>query len=365
MNDALKELFNAYKHLPVGVMFFKNGELFFVNDHLRGVLLVDNLSSDDIIQIIGGMIQLESPSHASLIKFLLQNDFFYYGDRIVQIEREKIGDIDIVVLVRLSDKAIDAVDSTQSIRLMRSEKTSVSLDISDDQQKILNKALGTWEHETFPSIVLYKGIPIKGNVEILAVEQGEMKLKVEKKQLIGAQMGTQWIAGSKRDTMLSATVSRYDLKQRCVWLKNLTIISEGFHQRKVIRYYADENDRFIISFGGKKISLPLRRVSEKGVSVHTDDAASLVTLSSIAGRTLDVQLVLEGKTISVNAVWLYTIALDSSLMKAAFTIGYDLHNGAILREWLNMKQLKIIKEVRNFVEMLPSPEREMPQDWVI
>lgn len=28
MSEALKELFDAYKHLPVGVMFFKEHKLF-------------------------------------------------------------------------------------------------------------------------------------------------------------------------------------------------------------------------------------------------------------------------------------------------------------------------------------------------
>ncbi|MDD5212085.1 MAG: hypothetical protein PHV62_06700 [Sulfuricurvum sp.] len=50
MNDTLKELFIIYKNLPVGVIFFKHEKLIFVNDHLRSVLLFDNLTGDDILQ---------------------------------------------------------------------------------------------------------------------------------------------------------------------------------------------------------------------------------------------------------------------------------------------------------------------------
>jgi len=57
----------------------------------------------------------------------------------------------------------------------------------------------------------------------------------------------------------------------------------------------------------------------------------------------------------VKALWLYIVALDdASRMKAAFKIEYDKHNGILLREWLNTQQLRLIKEVRNFVQMISS-----------
>jgi hypothetical protein len=52
-------------------------------------------------------------------------------------------------------------------------------------------------------------------------------------------------------------------------------------------------------------------------------------------------------------------------MKVAFSIGYDLHYGSLLREWLNEKQLQLIKEVHNFVQMLPPPTTESATEWVI
>ena len=53
------------------------------------------------------------------------------------------------------------------------------------------------------------------------------------------------------------------------------------------------------------------------------------------------------------------------MMKVAFTIGYDFQNGELLREWMNAGQLRLIKEIRNFIQMIPPPEREIPHDWVI
>lgn len=165
--------------------------------------------------------------------------------------------------------------------------------------------------------------------------------------------------------MLSGRISQYNLNERSVWLENLQIVSEGFYRRSVIRYEADESDRIDISIGGKKFSLRLRRVSEKAISIQTDDTATLVALATIAGRTLDAKLLLSGKIIAVKAVWLYTIGIKESLMKVVFTIGYDLYNGTHIRDWLSAEQLRIIKEIQNFVEMLPPPEREIAQDWVI
>lgn len=368
MNDALKELFGAYKHLPVGVMFFKDEKLFFINEHLRNILLLATLSSDEIVNIVGGMVGLESPSHSSLNDFFSRNDFFLYGDRVIQIERQIAEGIHIFVLLRLSEKAIEAVDSTRELRLLRREKAPVSSCTANDEQELLKKVLGTWDKGLFPSIVLYKGIPIKSDCSLLETKEGKIAIQVEKKQLAAAQIGTQWLIGNKRTAMLYGEVCRYDLSKNTVWLKNLTVLSEGFHLRSVIRYAADEeNDRFIISIGGKKRSLILRDVSEKGISIQTDDPSVLVSLSTIAGRTMDASLLLSGNKIALNAVWLYTICLDDSsgMMKVAFSIGYDLHNGELLREWMNAGQLRLIKEIRNFIQMLPTPVKEIPHDWVI
>ncbi|WP_310440193.1 hypothetical protein [Sulfuricurvum sp.] len=368
MNDALKELFNAYKYLPVGVMFFKNETLFFVNEHLRTLLLLANLSSDEIIEIIGSMVGLENPSHSTLNDFLTYNDLFLYGDRVIQIERNIADDITIFVLIRLSEKAIEAVDSTRELRLLRREKNINTNSTDHNEAEILEKALGSWEKGHFPSIVLYKGIPIKSDCMIMDAKGGEISIKVEKKQLAAAQVGTQWLVGTKRNAMLYGEVCRYDLNRSTVSLENLTILSQGFHLRNVIRYIADEdNDRLILTIQGKKSLLALRNVSEKGISVKTDDTSILVALSTISGRTINAILLLNGNKIAINAVWLYTVPLDESsgMMKIAFTIGYDLHNGALLREWMNAGQLQLIKEVRNFIQMIPTPEKETPHNWVI
>lgn len=371
MNDALKELFNAYKHLPIGVMFFKDENLFFVNEHLRSMLLLATLSSDEVINIICGMVGLETPSHSVLHDFLSHNDIFMYGDRVIQIEKKIADGIQIFVLMRLSEKAIETVDSTRELRLMQRDTHVISSSTSscdtNDQSELLNKTLGIWNHEHFPSVVLYKSIPIKSDCTILEAKDGKVAIQVEKKQLAAAQIGTQWLIGTKRHAMLCGEVSRYDLCRSTVWLENLTTLSQAFHLRSVIRYSADEeNDRLILSIGGKKTSLILRDVSEKGVSVQTDETSVLVALSSIVGKTISAILLLNGKKISLNAVWLYTIPLDGSgMMKAAFTIGYDLQNGELLRDWMNTGQLRLIKEIRNFIQMIPPPEKEIPHDWVI
>lgn len=367
MNDALKELFNAYKHLPIGVMFFKDEKLFFVNEHLRSMLLLASLSSDEVINIICSMVGLEMPSHSALHDFLSHNEIFMYGDRVIQIEKQIDEHIEIFVLMRVSDKAIETVDSTRELRQMQREYHVVSSCDTNDQSELLNKTLGRWNHGHFPSVVLYKSIPIKSECMILEAKEGKVIIQVEKKQLAAAQIGAQWLIGTKRNAMLCGEVSRYDLTKSIVWLDNLTTLSQAFHLRSVIRYDAnEENDRLILSIGGKKTSLVLRDVSEKGASVQTDNISVLVALSSISGRTINAILLLNGKKISINAVWLYTIPLDEAgMMKVAFTIGYDLQNGELLRDWMNAEQLRLIKEIRNFIQIIPTPVKEVPHDWVI
>ena len=354
MNKALKELFIVYMHLPVGVMVFKDKKLFFVNEHLRSILLLATLSSDDIIQIFGEMIQLESPSHAALYNFLFHNDFFLFRDQVIQIERQTQEQFTIFALIRISEQTLRAIDSIQPIRLLRQEKNLKPAAHDEGEWKFLYKVLGEkFEDRKFPSIVLYNDIPIKGNCTVVDIRQGEIGLKIDKRQLIAAKIGQHWLFGNKQEMMISGKISRYDILLNQIWLKNITLVSQGYHQRSIIRYIVDSNSRFSITIDGKKRFLLLRDVSEKGMSIQTDDSATLIALSSMIEKTLHGELIIGHLTIEIKAVYLYTVALSGSIaMKVAFSIGYDSQNGAILREWMHAKQLALIKEVRNYVQMI-------------
>ncbi|MDD2267229.1 hypothetical protein [Sulfuricurvum sp.] len=366
MTEALKELFNAYKNLPVGVIFFKQKRLFFVNDHLRNILLLQNLESEEVIHIIGDMMGLENTSHESLCDFLSTTDYFLYHDRLLQIDRQHFDTIDIFVIVRINDQSIKMVDETRSLRQMRQTSVLTPSNLLHDEHELLTKAFGNWEKINLPSTVLYQGIPIKSDCTIVHAHEGEIAIKVEKKQLSAAQIGVRWLIGKRRDKMVSGEVTKYDLAQSVVWLNNLQIVDSGFHLRQVIRYGVSPEDQMLFSINGKRYVSALHDISEKGTSIETDNGALLVALSSVKGKTLDAELILSGMKIAVKVVWLYTIALESGTqMKVAFSIGYDLHNGSLLREWLNAKQLRLIKEVRTFVQMIPPSEETKPADWII
>lgn len=368
MSEALKELFDAYKHLPIGVMFFKHQKLFFLNDHLRNILLLQNLGSDEVIRIIGDMVGLENASHESLCDFFLHNELFLYRDRHLQIDRHHYDEIDIFVIVRISDASMSMVDQTRPLRELRRDNDVSHFKPEKDEYALLVKTLGNLENGRFPSIVLYKGIPIKGECTIHHAHEGDIGIRVEKKQLSAAQIGTKWLIGNKRDKMISGEVVQYDLNRSEVRLNNIQTVAESFHLRQVIRYGAAKEDQMLLSMNGKKYPAFLRDISEKGVSLQTENDLFLVALSSAKGKTLDAELILSNKTIIIKAVWLYTVSIESGTqMKAAFSIGYDLHNGNLLREWLNMKQLQLIREIRSFVQMLPEgqPLADNNSEWFI
>lgn len=365
MTEALKELFDAYKHLPVGVLFFKAQRLFFINEHLRNVLLLQNLGSDEVIRIVGEMVGLEETSHESLCDFLLHNNFFLYRDKHFQIDRQSYENVDVFVIVRLSDESIKIVDQTRPLRQLRDAQILMSGKISENVQQILTQALGNWEKNHFPSIVLYKGIPVKADCMIVDASGGEIAIRVEKKQLSAAGAGIQWLIGNRRDRMVTGTVVKYDLSRSMVWLEHLEIVKEGFHLRQVIRYAASPQDQMMISINGKKYISSLHDISEKGVSIETDDGAFLLALGSIKSKSVDAELILSDTKIVIKTVWLYTIALNAGTqMKVAFSIGYDLQNGNKLREWLNEKQLHLIKEIRSFVQTMPEIRHD-DSEWVI
>jgi hypothetical protein len=367
MTEALKELFNAYKNLPVGVIFFKQKQLFFVNEHLRHILLLGSLPGDDVAQIIGSMLNLENPSHLALHSYLSENDFFWYRDRIVQIEHSEYEDMTIIVFTRLNDQTIEAVDSLRSLRQMREKNNLLSKDITDqDIPKLLTQKLGDYAKAQIPSVVLYKGIPIKGNIWVKAIENNHIRVLVEKKQLIASQNGVEWLFGFKRDAMISSTVSGYDLSTNEVTLTEMHPVSHGFHQRALIRYHADNHDSMSMKIKGKEYRFTLRNLSEKGVAVESDNSEALSALSTLGAKAVYMDITVSSKPIKAMATWLYTVPLDEGRrMKVVFMIQYDAHNAAVLQEWLNAQQLQLIKEVRSFIQMLPVSTVQTPPEWVI
>lgn len=364
MDSALRELFYAYKHLPVGVMLFRNRDLFFVNDHLRNVLLLASLPHNHIIDIIGSMLGLENPSHRSLYDFLFRNDSFFYKNSIIQIEHRAVGNISIFVLIKLSEKAIHTIDTTRSLRVLEKENTDLTSPLSKPKWKLLTEALGPkFEKRKIPSVVLYKEIPIKADCQIIDTQGDMIELSIAKRQLIATKIGKPWLLGVRDDMMVSGKVARYDLQSGKIWLKHLKLVSEGFHLRNDIRYTIEKNGYFSASIRNEKKTLPLHDLSEKGSSVQTDDPITLQALSSLIGKALHAEVTVGNLNLKIQAIPLYIMPLNSSgKMKAAFKISYDSHNETLLHEWTNNEQLNLIKKVRNFVQMISGQKTDIPDE---
>ncbi len=263
MNSALKELFNAYKYLPIGVMFFKDEKLFFVNDHLRNVLLLAALPSNHIIEIIGNMLGLEEPSHHSLHDFLLHNDSFLYKNSIIQIEHKSVNEIDLFVFLKISEQTIEMIDALRPLKLLQHEKTTIASPLINEEWKLLAKALGPqFETRKFPSVVLYKEIPIKADCRIVNFQKKTIELSVAKRQLIATEIGKEWLLGNRQNRMVSGKILSYDLQLGTIRLENLTLISHGFHLRNDIRYIIEKTAYFITSIKKEEKKLKLHDLSE-------------------------------------------------------------------------------------------------------
>lgn len=361
MNKALQDIFSIYKYLPVGIMAFKEGKLFFVNDHLRNVLLLASLPTDHIIEIIGSMLGLQKRSHHTLHDFLLHNDHFSYKNSIIQIEHQSINNINIFVLIKLSEHIIQAIDATQSLRLLMKEKTEITSPLKKAEWKLLTEALGpNFEKRKYPSIVLYKEIPIKADCRIIDTKEGMIELSVAKRQLIATKVGKQWLLGIRQDRMVSGKIASYDLTLGRIWLKNLKLVSDGFHLRNDIRYTIKKNGYFTISIKNEKKTLLLHDLSEKGASVQTDDPTILLSFSSMIGKFLNAEITLESLNLKIQAIPLYVMPLNSSgNMKVAFKISYDSYNETLLHAWTNAEQLNLIRKIHNYVQMISGEKTDI------
>jgi len=356
VENAIKGLFYAYKHLPVGVMLFKKRTLFFINDHLQNVLLLSALSKERIIEIIGNRLGIPNPSHYTVHDFLFNNSYFLNQNSIIQIERRSISDdITIFVLVKISEQSIEAIKNSSQPLPNLLQKKHESSPLNNSEWKLLTNALGTnFEDKKIISIVLYKGIPLKAESKIISISNEMIEISIEKNQLIATETGKEWLLGIKQDLMIAGDLSSYDLKGGRIWLKNLRLVSEGFHLRNNIRYAIEKIGHLnILSKNENTISLPLYDLSEKGVSVQTDDPTVLVTISSKIGKPLDAQIIVDDLNLSVEAIPLYIETMDiPGMMKVAFSIVYDSHNETLLHNWMNNEQHSVIKKVRHFVQMI-------------
>jgi hypothetical protein len=365
VENAIKGLFYAYKHLPVGVMLFKKRNLFFINEHLQNVLLLSTLSKDRIIEIIGNRLGIPNPSHGVVHDFLLHNSYFLNQNNIIQIEHRTISDdITIFVFVKISQPLIEAIkNSSQPLGIHPQEKHEISSPLKNSEWKLLTNALGTnFENKKFPSVVLYKGVPLKADSKIISISNEMIEISIEKNQLIATEIGKEWLIGIKQDLMIGGDVASYDLKHERIWLKNLRLISEGFHLRNNIRYTIDKIGYFNLLIKNEKITLPLYDLSEKGVSVQTDDPTILVTLSSAIGKALNAEIIIDDLHLSVEAIPLYIETMDiPGMMKVAFSIAYDSHNETLLHNWTNNEQHNLIKKVRNFIQMISGQTTENPE----
>lgn len=363
MNKILKELFTVYKYFPVGVMLFKDEKLFFVNDHLRNVLLLASLPNDHIIDIIGNMLGLEEPSHRSLLDFLLHNNFFLYKNSIIQIEHKSVNNIDLFLLIKVSEQTVETIDATKPLRSLRHENTAVTPLLINEEWRLLTKALGAqFEKREFTSIVLYKEIPIKADCRIVSSKEGMIELSIAKRQLIATEIGQEWLLGDKEDQMISGKVESYDLQRGKIWLSNLTLVSQGFHLRNDIRYTIEENGYFIASLKKEKKSLQLHDLSEKGLSIRTDDPTVLLALSSLIGKTINGEVSSDTLHLKIKAIPLYIEAMDiSGMMKVSFKIAYDSHNETLLHNWTINAQIDLIKKVRNFVQMISAQNSDIQE----
>lgn len=364
MNKVLKELFSVYKYFPVGVMLFKDKKLFFVNDHLRNVLLLASLPSEHIIEIISNLLGLEKPSHHSLHEFLLHNNCFLHRNSIIQIEHKSVDNIDLFILIKISNQTIETIDSTQLLRSLQHENTPVvTPHLINEEWRLLINVLGEqFEKRKFTSIVLYKEIPIKADCRVVNIKEGMIELSIAKRQLIATDIGQEWLLGDKEDKMISGKVESYDLQSGKIWLSNLTLVSKGFHLRNDIRYTIEENGYFITSIKKEKKSLQLHDLSEKGLSVRTDDSTVLLALSALIGKTLNAEVSIDTLHLQIKAIPLHIEATDiPGMMKASFKIAYDSHNETLLHHWTINAQINLIKKVQNFVQMISAQNTDIQE----
>lgn len=350
-NEIIKELLYIYSNLPLGVLIFKNKELFFINDSLRETLTLGAVDNKSSMEIICSTLGIES-SQKQLYTYLSDKDFFTHKKKVIQINSKNLDDYDIFVFTLICDSIIKKNEESEEI-----DFSHISLpDINIDPEKIKEhlKLLNFFDKKRNKKInthTLYKGMPLIANNKILQAYNNTLALKIEDKQMIVAIVGEQWILKISSKLIVKGEILKVDKIKRYIFLKNLHQVQKNYHLRKTIRYLPQESGSVTLNFYSKKITLKLIDISENTFKISTNKQSILNKIQNY-NKEISSLIILDEKQIKVKSTYLFKTEPKDGESDIIMKFHADSKNLKILKEWANKRQLEIIREVHKFSKML-------------
>jgi len=186
-NDILKEFLRLYTQLPCGVIIFKDRSPYFINNHLRKILVLGAIEVQKGLEIIASIFGVEATPEA-LYTFLTTNTFFDYKTKHIQINYTNYEIYSIFVFTKIETAVLEEKQIVfEDIELLTQERTEEEAD--KEILEYFNK------HHNVKTIghVLYKGVPLISDNIVLKSYKNQLAVQIEKKQMISTQNGAKWV----------------------------------------------------------------------------------------------------------------------------------------------------------------------------
>ena len=205
-NQTIKELFRVYSHLPLGLLVFKEKELFFINQRLRETVMLGSMDNANAIKVICSTLGIES-TQDELLSFLSSNEFFHHKEKHIQISSNSVDNFDIFVFTRVSELLLEDLNVNQEIAFIPiSSDDSITNSSNTKEHAKLLKYFDKKRNSTIITHSIYKGVPLIANSRILRVYKNTLVLKLEDKQMIAAAKNMPWILKISSDINIKGTV---------------------------------------------------------------------------------------------------------------------------------------------------------------
>jgi hypothetical protein len=349
--NIIQELLRVYSHLPLGLLLFKNKKLFFINQHLREVIVLGTIDNENAVKIICSTLGIES-NEKELYTFLSEKKFFQYKQKYIQISSKKVSEFDIFVFTRIDENLLEHLNKTPEVDFIPIKINDVLSNLQSPKEHL--KLLEYFDKKRNSSITthaIYKGLPLISKSRILRAHDNALVIKLEDKQLIAAVKDTPWMLKASLDINIKGTVVHFDKEKKYLFLKNLHRVKQDYNERLSIRYQPEEAVNATLSIESHIFSLALIDINEHAFKVVTDNKVIVDEIENYSG-VIQTQIVLDKKTIHLKSKAVMKARVFNG--KASIILDYtsDKENLLLLQEWRNNRQLEIIKEVHSFSQSL-------------
>jgi hypothetical protein len=349
--QILKELLQVYSEIPIGMLVFKERNLFFINKHLKETLMLDNVDTKESINIICSILKIDT-NQTELYNFFQNNEFLSYKDKHIQISSKSVSEYFIFMFIKIDKSLLETIKESLEIPFIPivSENTEIITNNQENHKKLL-EYFDKKGRQKVRGYTLYKGVPLISDNIIQQEHKNTLVIKIEDKQMIAAEKGKAWIFVTSSGVAIEGTIVFLNREKRLIFLNNLNKIEKGFHLRETIRYQDERPINLIIKSTPIEIELQIVDINESAFKVTTNNYVILEKLVAQNTQILS-NVMLNDKTITFKSKYLFEAGRREGESVIVMEYSCNETEYAILKNWFNERQIEIIKEVKKFSDKL-------------